>query len=558
MYNLQKLLKSMLILSFVNGQEDRIPTETVQLNTTNGITNWPSMGSVKQKSTLIQFDETDTVPKTYENYSSVIEIGNYSLNAKKCYMYGSVAMEKIDVTFELTDSFGKTKDWYQTLKKWGNSTKPITDEEVSLALDGAFSPSSFLLWKMRLISLTVESAKPSGTGFETLVFLNNVGYAQKWSGEFGGIFNDAFRETILSLYAQNKQRLINFTKVTRVDLVGQTIRIVADRALLTLEVSSISLPLINASITKGTLKLQGLKSIEKAKTTSTDPSLVLPLKVGSGVQYWPSVGTFDKQVSNPKSGLEQDLVGKTFSNSSISISQNTPYKLEMSDFYLYGTASFEKIDIEIYPQEYGFQNRAWYHVLKKWGTSSTRPITDEEFSLAMDSAFNEEVKFKKISAESVTGIGNGFETLGVLKSFSISESSVAYAQKWKGTFGGSITNLDFFPDSRLLLRPLGKERIFKFINVTKVDLSGKSIQIVASKAVLSIDVSGIYTGNSIATVSVGSLTLEGYSSPTGFLSGFGILHIGIIGGILLVMIFVLVVFLRRGGYSRGYGRRFIR
>ncbi|KAI8900824.1 hypothetical protein BC833DRAFT_634097 [Globomyces pollinis-pini] len=465
------------------------PKWTFPLNTATGKLNWPSMGSAHQKSKIAfsGLDEYENVEeRIYENYTSVVELGKqYTLNAKKCYMYGSLSMEKIDVTFELTDKSIKTKDWYQELKKWGNSSKPISDEEVGLALGSAFGAS------IRLISLTVDSAQSSGSGFETLVFLNNVGYAQKWLDQFGGTFSDPFHGAILSLIPQNKQRLISFTKVTGVDLVGESIRIVADRALLTIEVSSINLPSINSSITKGTLKLQGLKSVEKINvnnTNSTDPSRVLPLNTGSGVRYWPSIGTSDKQVSNPKGGLEEGVVTKTYSNSSITVANNRIYELEMLNFYLFGTAMLDQIDIEIYLQENGSRYTTWYRVLQKWGNSPTKPITDEEISVAMESAFTEKVIFSRTSVESASGIGNGFESLGGLESSKSFISSVAYAQNWKGSFGGTFTDRSVL-SARLLLRPLGKQRLFKFSNVTNVELVGKYIRVVAAKVVVSMDVS---------------------------------------------------------------------
>ncbi|KAJ2993489.1 hypothetical protein HDV02_002285 [Globomyces sp. JEL0801] len=554
MSTIQKFtLWSIFILLTINGQENTVsPAGSVQLNTTNGIVNWPSMGSVDQKSSFIELEQdeyqnfTNKVPKTYENYSSVVEVGKeYILNANQCYMYGSLAMEKIDIKFEMTDSYGKTTDWYETLKNWGNSSKTITDEEVSLALDAAFSSPSLKLVKLRLISLTMESAKPSGNGFETLVFLNNVGYAQRWSGEFGGTFIDPLYNTTLSLNAQNKQRLINFSKVTGIDLVGKTMRIVADRALLTLEVSSISLPLVNTSITKGTLKLQGLKSIESlSNATLTNPSLVLPLNTWSGSQYWPSVGNGEKRVINPKNELEKDILKKTFSSSSISIAQNTPFKPEMSDFYLYGTASLEQVDIEIYPLEDKFQNKAWYRIFEKWGKSTTRPITDEEISLAMDSLFNKEAVLRKFSAESITG--NGLETLGIL-----SYEKIAYAQTWKGTFGGSFpgTKPSF---SKLKLKPIANRRILKFSNITKVGLVGYTIQIVAAKAILSLDVSELYTSTGIATMNKGSLTLEGFASQSGFFADRPILLIALIVGSIAFSLFVIynsIRYFKRSGDS---------
>ncbi|KAI8898532.1 hypothetical protein BC833DRAFT_648644 [Globomyces pollinis-pini] len=530
MCTIQKFtLWSIFILLTVNGQENTVsPAGSVQLNTTNGIVNWPSMGSVDQKSSFIELEQdeyqnlTNKVPKTYENYSSVVEVGKeYILNANQCYMYGSLAMEKIDIKFEMTDSYGKTTDWYETLKNWGNSSKTITDEEVSLALDAPFSSPSLKLVKLRLISLTMESAKPSGNGFETLVFLNNVGYAQRWSGEFGEqtTFNQLFK--------------------------SKTMRIVADRALLTLEVSSISLPLVNTSITKGTLKLQGLKSIESlSNATLTDPSLVLPLNTWSGSQYWPSVGNGEKRVINPKNELEKDILKKTFSSSSITIAQNTPFKPEMSNFYLYGTASLEQVDIEIYPLEDKFQNKAWYRIFEKWGKSTTRPITDEEISMAMDSLFSKEAVLRKFSAESITG--NGLETLGIL-----SYEKIAYAQTWKGTFGGSFpgTKPSF---SKLKLKPIANRRILKFSNITKVGLVGYTIQIVAAKAILSLDVSELYTSTGIATMNKGSLTLEGFASLSGFFADRPILLIALIVGSIAFSLFVIynsIRYFKRSGDS---------
>ncbi|KAI8898535.1 hypothetical protein BC833DRAFT_620224 [Globomyces pollinis-pini] len=332
------VLWSIFIISSVYGQEELVtPARTVQLNTSTGVVNWPSMGSVLQNSSWMnkRLYEFDKNPKTYKNYSTVVEAGkSYPLNAIKCFMYGSLSMEKIDMTFEITMLHANQTRLYFKLKNWGNSSKPITDEEVSLALNDAFQTHLGL----RLISLEVELAKPSGTGFESLVVLNDIFYAQKWSGEFGGTFSDPFRMSDLD----GIQPLFTLTNITRVDFVGQTIRIVADRALLTLEVSEMSLPLINTSITKGTLALQGLKSNNKQ-----GPRLSLPFKTWWSTQYWPSVGTGEKTVSEMQTSFEKDVTTKMFGSNSMSITQNTSYEPKMPDIYLFGTASLEQIDINI-------------------------------------------------------------------------------------------------------------------------------------------------------------------------------------------------------------------
>ncbi|KAI8898534.1 hypothetical protein BC833DRAFT_648646 [Globomyces pollinis-pini] len=549
---------SIFIYSSVDGQEiPMTPNDTVHLNTITGVVNWPSMRSADQNSLWVKYDSALTT-KTYQNFSSVVEASKeYVLYGNRCYMYGSLTMEKIDVTFELYYDSDKTTDWYQQLEKWGNSSKSITDEEVSLALDAAFSSSSSsLLWKIRLISLTMESAKPSGPGFETLAYLNNVGYALMWSGKFGGTFSDPFHNTNLLLVAQNKQHLINFTKVTRIDLVGQTIRIVADRVLLTLEVSSINLPLINASITEGTLKMQGLKSIESSNATSANPSLVSSLHAWWGVQYWPSVGTSEKRVSDPDLYWDKYILEKTYGSSTIHITQNLTYDLEGS-CYLYGTASLEQIDIEIYPLDLGFQKKSWhYRIFQNWGNSSTRPITDEEISMAMDSLLlSTKVAITNISSESITGLGNGFESFGDLKTKWGRTGYTTYAQKWKGTFGGSFS----FLNGNLKLKPFSNQRILKFLNITKVELKGDLIRIVAAKAILSLDVTQLATSDGIATVNRGSLTLVGLVSQTGFFVEHPIQFIAIITGtitFLLFLIYMSVRYLKRQRYLRR--QRYIR
>ncbi|KAI8898533.1 hypothetical protein BC833DRAFT_564861 [Globomyces pollinis-pini] len=483
------ILWSIFSLSSVYAQQNSItPKYTVQLNSTTGMVNWPSMGSAEQNSIVLEdfLDQYyDEIQRTYENYSPVVEVGKeYILNGNECYMYGSLSMEKIDVTFELKYVESKMEEgWYQKLKKWGNPS--ITDEEISSALTQLYGVC-------RLISLSVDSVKPTGTGFETLTVLNNIAFAQKWSGEFGGTFNDPFHNSTLSLEAQNQQPAINFTKVTRVDLDGQSIRIVADRAIVTLEVSSLTLPLINTSITKGTLKLQGLKSIENPNNaTSANPSLVFPLHAWWGVQYWPSVGTSEK---------------------------------------IYGTASLEQIDIEIFALNQYFKNKSWYRIFQNWGKSSTRPITDEEISEAIDLVMSERVDITNISAESITGIGHGFESLRVLD-----WGNTAYAHKWKGTFGGSFRVCY----GNLKPKPFSNQRILKFSNITKVELEGNLIRIVAAKAILSLDVSELYTRDGTVTLNRGSLTLEGFVSQTGFFVEHPILSITLITCSIVFLLLIL-------------------
>ncbi|KAJ2993491.1 hypothetical protein HDV02_002287 [Globomyces sp. JEL0801] len=464
------VLWSIFIISSVYGQEELVtPARTVQLNTSTGVR-------------LYEFDKN---PKTYKNYSTVVEAGkSYPLNAIKCFMYGSLSMEKIDMTFEITRHYANQTSLYFKLKNWGNSSKPMTDEEVSLALNDAFQTHLLPYPGLRLISLEVELAKPSGTGFESLVVLNDIFYAQKWSGEFGGTFSDPFRMSDLD----GIQPLFNF-KILHVTL-------------LTLEVSEMSLPLINTSITKGTLTLQGLKSNNKQ-----GPRLSLPFKTWWSTQYWPSVGTGEKTVSEMQTSFEKDVTTKMFGSNSMSITQNTSYEPKMPDIYLFGTASLEQIDINIEIFDSSARYRTWYHIFQKWGNSTTRPITDEEISMAMASLLlNSQVIIRNISAESIIGIG--FESVVTQSGKGLPSNWITYAQKWKGTFGGSFINL--IPEQ------IFGTTILKFSNITKVVVNGKWIRVVATKAILSLDVSEFRTGNAIAIVNRGSLKLEGFTSQSGF------------------------------------------
>ncbi|KAJ2993492.1 hypothetical protein HDV02_002288, partial [Globomyces sp. JEL0801] len=487
---------SMFILSSVYGQGDQMSAMgTGQLNTING-RNWSSKEAV------------DTVDD-WVPYSSVVEVGNYTVNTDDCRFSGSIAMENIDVTFEFLNS---PTVWDRIFNKWKNSTTPIMDEEVNLALEDAFS--MFFLG-VRLISLTVDSAKPLGTRFDTFVFLNNVRYSTRWLNEFGGTFSDTFNETILSLDPQNKQRLINFTKVTRVELVGQTVRIIADKALLTARGSSIKLPFISASITKGSLKLEGSKLVEKPFNQRT--------KVG-------------------------DVFNKTFVSSSISVPKNNPYEFKDNGVYLYGTASFEQIDMTIHSLDERYQTSSWYRILKYWGKSPKITITDEEVSMAMDSVFSGKVELRNISAESITGIGNGFESLCALPRLSDVQKflwgeGTAYAQKWKGTFGGSFLT---YPNTNatLLLRPIAQQRILNFSNVTKVEQNGGRIRVVAAKAVLSLGFSELKSCTGIAKINSGTLTLEGFVSQSGFFIENPILSLFAIGGTIAVLYLVIFIGVR--------------
>ncbi|KAJ2993488.1 hypothetical protein HDV02_002284 [Globomyces sp. JEL0801] len=168
------------------------------------------------------------------------------------------------------------------------------------------------------------------------------------------------------------------------------------------------------------------------------------------------MGAFDKRVNNPKNDVEQEIVAKTFSSSSTSISKNTDYKLKHSNFYLYGTASFELIDIE-FPK-----------ILE------LSPMKKLIWLLA------EEMGFNNISFESASSNENGFEDLGMRQS---------------------------------------------------VELIDKNIQVFAAKAD-SMNISEFYTGNGVATLNRGSLTLEGYTSQQGFSFEDTILWVVIIGGII--------------------------
>ncbi|KAI8898537.1 hypothetical protein BC833DRAFT_589458 [Globomyces pollinis-pini] len=528
---------SMFILSSVYGQGDQMSaTVTGQLNTING-RNWSSKEAV------------DTV-NDWIPYSSVVEVGNYTVNTDDCRFSGSIAMENIDVTFEFLNS---PTVWDRIFNKWKNSTTPIIDEEVNLALEDAFS--MFFLG-VRLISLTVDSAKPSGTPFDTFVFFNNVRYSTRWLNEFGGTFSDTFNETILSLDKQNKQRLINFTKVTRVELVGQTVRIIADKALLTARGSSIKLPFISASITKGSLKLEGSKLVEKPFKTSTNTSWVIPFNTGSDVKYWPSVGTSEKKDISSTTFFESDVFNKTFVSSSISVPKNNPYEFKDNGVYLYGTASFEQIDMTIYSLDERYQTSSWYRILKYWGKSPKITITDEEVSMAMDSVFSGHVELRNISAESITGIGNGFESLCALPRLSDVQKflwgeGTAYAQKWKGTFGGSFLT---YPNTNatLLLRPIAQQRILNFSNVTKVEQNGGRIRVVAAKAVLSLGFSELKSCTGIAKINSGTLTLEGFVSQSGFFIENPILSLFAIGGTIAVLYLVIFIGVREIKKRRKY------
>ncbi|KAJ2995695.1 hypothetical protein HDV02_000533 [Globomyces sp. JEL0801] len=513
------------------------PKNVVPLYTTNDVVFWPSTGDANKTGQKNLFDEAVNL-LVFQNNSYSVPIGKrHTLNADRYYLYGSLELENIDISIELTDKILKTKDWYRQLKKWGNNSSKLTEDEISMAMTSAFAE------RVRLNSITVDSAKASGTGFESMGFLKKLAYAQRWMGQFGGNFTDPFREARIELYPQSNQPILKFTKVTRVELVGESVRIVAEKALLTIDVSKINLPLVYSTMTKGSLTLQGFKSGEiSLNTTSSVPSQVLSLTTGSGIYYWPSVGSFDKQVSGPRNDLENNILSKKYSNMTTTITTNTPYDMENSDFYVYGTVLLEKIDIHVYPEQYGFLSSLWYRPILKWGTIPTRPITDQEISEAMDSAFAGTVKLAKISSESVSAIGGGFESLGYIKRFGMFQQSAGYALKWKGSFSGSITNSALIRSSAgfLKLKAIDKQTILNFSNVTKVELLDKNrgIRVVADKAILSVDVSEVDLGMGIAIVKTGSLKLEGVSSHSNSIFDSMIVWIVII---ITIIVFVMVM-----------------
>ncbi|KAI8898531.1 hypothetical protein BC833DRAFT_641463 [Globomyces pollinis-pini] len=175
---------------------------------------------------------------------------------------------------------------------------------------------------------------------------------------------------------------------------------------------------------------------KKCQMKEKDMSVTSSSAVGlaCSVQYWPSMGAFDKRVNNPKNDVEQEIVAKTY------------------------------------------KHKAWYHILKNGVSHQTElsPMKKLIWLLA------EEMGFNNISFESASSNENGFEDLGMRQS---------------------------------------------------VELIDKNIQVFAAKAD-SMNISEFYTGNGVATLNRGSLTLEGYTSQQGFSFEDTILWVVIIGGII--------------------------
>ncbi|KAI8898536.1 hypothetical protein BC833DRAFT_620225 [Globomyces pollinis-pini] len=147
---------------------------------------------------------------------------------------------------------------------------------------------------------------------------------------------------------------------------------------------------------------------------------------------------------------------------------------------------------------------------------------------------NSQVIIRNISAESIIGIG--FESVVTQSGKGLPSNWITYAQKWKGTFGGSFINL--IPEQIF-------GTILKFSNITKVVVNGKWIRVVATKAILSLDVSEFRTGNAIAIVNRGSLKLEGFTSQSGFFVENPIITMTLIVSILLFMIYILFLYVKR-------------
>ncbi|KAJ2993643.1 hypothetical protein HDV02_002209 [Globomyces sp. JEL0801] len=274
----------------------------------------------------------------------------------------------------------------------------------------------------------------------------------------------------------------------------------------------------------------------------------MPFNTGSDVKYWPSVGTGEKKDITSTAFFKRDVFNKTFVSSSISVPKNNPYEFKYDGVYLYGTASFEQIDITIFKEDETYQTSSWYRILKYWGKSPKITITDEEVSMAMDSVFSGHVELRNISAKSITGIGNGFESLSALARLSDVQiflwgERTTYAQKWKGTFGGSFSSS--YPHTFLSLKPIAQQRILNFSNVTKVEQNGGRIRVVAAKAVLSLGVSELIWCTGTAKIKSGTLTLEGFISQSGFVFENPIVSLFVIGGTIAVLCSVIFIGVRK-------------